>query len=278
MKPILVATDLSERADRAIERAFLLGSEHGAEVVVLTVLEEALAERLGADVTKATRDRLTSHVASLAVAHGVPHRVEVALGKPYREILAQAAQCNPELIVMGMHRENGLLDLFRGTTVARVARGGVWPVLLVRDHPDRPYQRALVAVDFSDASRRALQAVRRLAPAAERWLVHAYTVPFRGYIAVGADPGAVIASPEGRAADAEARREMAAFLESVGPEPNPPIVAEGGVLSVLHRARAEVKPDLIAVGRHGRPGLLHAILGSVAEELLRDPPCDLLVA
>lgn len=278
MKPILVTTDLSERSDRAIERAFLMAADTGSEVVVLSVIEGGFAERLGGDITASVRDRLGSHIAALAVAQGISRRIEVAAGKPYQEILRLAAQIDPAVIVMGMHRENGILDLFRGTTVARVTKGGVWPVLVVRDHPDRAYLRALVGIDFSDASRRALRAVRMLAPSASRTLVHAYTVPFQGYIAVGGEPGAILATPEGREVDAEARREMKAFLDSEGGEPNPPVIAEGGFLSVLHRARAELKPDLIALGQHSRSGLFHALIGSAAEELLRDPPCDLLVA
>jgi nucleotide-binding universal stress UspA family protein len=279
VKPILVTTDLSERSDRAIERAFLLAGPTGAEVVVLSVVDDGLAAgQGGADMVAAVRDRLASHIAALAVARDVTHRIEIGQGQAYREILRVAAAIDPAVIVMGLHRETMVLDLLRGTTVARVTRGGVWPVLIVRDHPDRAYVRAIVAVDFSDAARRALRAARMLAPHAERTLLHAYTIPFQGYIAVGGEPGAILSSPEGRAADAEARRDMAAFMAEMGPEPNPPVIAEGGFLAVLHRARAELKPDLVALGQHSRSGLFRALIGSAAEELLRDPPCDLLIA
>jgi nucleotide-binding universal stress UspA family protein len=43
--------------------------------------------------------------------------------------------------------------------------------------------------------------------------------------------------------------------------------------------RAEVerlRPDLLIVGTHGRTGVPHAIIGSVAEDLLSAPPCDVM--
>jgi nucleotide-binding universal stress UspA family protein len=38
------------------------------------------------------------------------------------------------------------------------------------------------------------------------------------------------------------------------------------------------RSDLIAVGTHGRTGVAHALLGSVAEWVVRCAPCDVLVA
>jgi len=42
-------------------------------------------------------------------------------------------------------------------------------------------------------------------------------------------------------------------------------------------AVADIKPDLLAIGTHGRSGVARAMLGSVAASLLAAPPCDILV-
>lgn len=47
--------------------------------------------------------------------------------------------------------------------------------------------------------------------------------------------------------------------------------------SLLQEARGR-RAELIAVGTHGRRGLSHLILGSVAEEVMRSAPCSVLVA
>ncbi len=47
---------------------------------------------------------------------------------------------------------------------------------------------------------------------------------------------------------------------------------------ILHRVtRGRPRPDLLVVGTHGRSGLAHAIMGSVAERLVRTAPCPVLV-
>jgi len=40
---------------------------------------------------------------------------------------------------------------------------------------------------------------------------------------------------------------------------------------------AETKADLIVMGTHGRSGLAHALLGSVAERVVQHAPCPVLI-
>jgi nucleotide-binding universal stress UspA family protein len=46
---------------------------------------------------------------------------------------------------------------------------------------------------------------------------------------------------------------------------------------ILETAKTQ-KVDLIVVGTHGRTGLQHILLGSVAEKVVRLAPCPVLVA
>lgn len=48
-------------------------------------------------------------------------------------------------------------------------------------------------------------------------------------------------------------------------------------LKILNEANRR-QADLLAVGTHGRSGLSHAMLGSVAEWVIRPAECDVLVA
>ena len=54
------------------------------------------------------------------------------------------------------------------------------------------------------------------------------------------------------------------------------VLAHGEVHQVLSREVERLKPDLLAMGTHGRTGIAHAFLGSIAEDLLGRPPCDAL--
>ena len=42
------------------------------------------------------------------------------------------------------------------------------------------------------------------------------------------------------------------------------------------RMLIEAKPDLVVIGTHARGGIGHALLGSVAECVLVEAPCDVL--
>ncbi|HVY49740.1 MAG TPA: universal stress protein [Minicystis sp.] len=55
------------------------------------------------------------------------------------------------------------------------------------------------------------------------------------------------------------------------------VVAESGepVRAILEAAAAE-RVDLLVIGTHGRSGRLHALVGSVAESVVRNAPCPVL--
>jgi nucleotide-binding universal stress UspA family protein len=55
-----------------------------------------------------------------------------------------------------------------------------------------------------------------------------------------------------------------------------PAVEHGWPEDVILRAVERDKPDLVVIGTHARGGLGHAVLGSVAEWVLVEAPCDVL--
>lgn len=70
-------------------------------------------------------------------------------------------------------------------------------------------------------------------------------------------------------------------LESVRPS-NPAIAVEhvlleGDPAAEIVAYAARTKPDVIVLGTHGRSGVDRLLMGSVAERVLRDAPCSVLV-
>ncbi|MEP9411566.1 MAG: universal stress protein [Candidatus Brocadia sp.] len=54
------------------------------------------------------------------------------------------------------------------------------------------------------------------------------------------------------------------------------IIIQGVPFAEIIKASRDYKIDLIVIGTHGRTGLSHAIMGSVAEKVVRKAPCPVL--
>lgn len=277
MKSILMATDLSARSDRALDRAVRLAHDHGADLTVVHVVDEDLPASLADAQEAAAKQAVRQHTNALTAGDGPQISIEVVFGRAYVDILDMSEKVGAELIVLGVHREETVKDMFRGTTAERVIRAGNTPVLLVKDRVGGPYQRIMVGVDFSVYSRRAVEFAIKFVPSGEFHLVHAYDVPFKGFLHGHGTRQEVSKQHEVQFQEM-IEEEIAAFLSTI--EAKAPklerIMRQGLVRDVIHRQVDELKPDLLVVGTHGRTGVAHAFLGSIAENLLSDPPCDVL--
>jgi nucleotide-binding universal stress UspA family protein len=139
------------------------------------------------------------------------------------------------------------------------------------------WKRICCAVDFSEPSRVALETAAGLAKAAGATLalVHAYAVP--------APVGDFLVTPKdlGTLASGEAERTMRRWQEEaerrVGGPVKTAVVAGDPASEIIRFARAEAA-DLVVVGTHGRTGLKRLVIGSVAERVVREAPCPVLVA
>lgn len=274
ISPILVATDLSHRSDRAVQRAFALGRQTGARVIAFAAVDDAMPEELTADLHRRTSELLKRHVSSLA--DGVDHETRTVVGDPTEEILRVVADVDPGLLIMGLHRPRGFLDNLRDTTMQRIVRRTGHPVLLVRDLHHHDYRKIVAATDFSPAATHAISLAAQIAPDARITPVHALQIPFSGMLGYTPDGRSELEAAfikETRQSDA-AWRAAETLPEQLG---ETRIVAGSGY-AVINRTVAEEKAELVCVGAHSRAGAALTILGSLATDLMRTPPCDLLIA
>ncbi|MGE8642577.1 MAG: universal stress protein, partial [Achromobacter sp.] len=225
--PILLATDLSARGDRALDRALQLTKALNTKLIVLHVME---SHSTSARLTTPVWRRLSSDHKALAerelaedlAAADVPSEVVVVSGDPLSHIMETADSFGCSLIVTGTARDETLGRLLLGTTVEKLARQARQPVLVVKTRPRKPYHDVLVATDFSPGSRQALRAALRLVPDANLTLFHAYDVPFQGKTV----PDDAITRSFYKGAEQSAREFTADTPELAGLTPN--IVLEPG--------------------------------------------------
>ncbi len=140
-----------------------------------------------------------------------------------------------------------------------------------------PWKKILCPVDFSDPARAAMRAAAELCAQfdGDLTLFHAYQLP--GYTL---PEGSVVASPkmlQDLADQAEAHLlEWQRLAQGMGAPRVTTAKAIGDpALEVVQLAR-DGAFDLIVVGTHGRTGLRHALLGSVAERVVRRAGCPVL--
>jgi len=130
------------------------------------------------------------------------------------------------------------------------------------------FQKLLVATDFSESSQQALELALQLAEkfSSELTLVHSWEAPDYSYAAGLYVPVDLIAPIE-RAAAARLE-EATAQLKTRFPAAKS-LLRAGVAWEQVLAAATESKADLIVMGTHGRQGLERALLGSVAEKVVR---------
>ncbi len=140
------------------------------------------------------------------------------------------------------------------------------------------YRNLLCPVDFSHSSELALRNAAALAKSMGASLVvlHVYELPSHLLPPYGfAIAPELLESARAQAREAlERNREQAERL--VGAPVAAVLVDDTPWHGVVEYARAH-GTDLVVVGTHGRTGVRHALLGSVAERVVRHAPCAVLV-
>jgi len=132
-----------------------------------------------------------------------------------------------------------------------------------------PFRRILVPIDFTEVSAHALDWAIELAASvgASVTVLHSYAIPVVGY-----PDGALIPTPQvvtGLAEAAQKALETAVAGHRRGSVPLETVLREGEAWEVIVSVADDLDADLIVVGTHGRHGLARALLGSVAEHVVR---------
>ena len=131
---LLVATDLTERSQRAFERAIELKSQAGATPLSHCFMPSSPASfrAIGEERYADAEDFLRDQIAALPEEKRAGVACDIRVGEPFTTIIDEAHRRNAELIVLGQPAKGGLKELFVGTTTERVVRYSDLPVLVVK--------------------------------------------------------------------------------------------------------------------------------------------------
>lgn len=135
---ILVATDGSDTATEAADHAIELARGFDATLYGIAVLESrteydnAIVDPEEVDRRRSERaETALERVAESARAAGIAVETTVRSGVPHEEILAYAAECDADAIVLGARGRSSFRRTLLGSTADRVVRTADRPVLIV---------------------------------------------------------------------------------------------------------------------------------------------------
>jgi nucleotide-binding universal stress UspA family protein len=140
-------------------------------------------------------------------------------------------------------------------------------------------KRILVATDFSEPADAALTYGRALARTFDATLHVLHVVGTVSYAVYGAEGFAMSVPALRQEVEDEARKQLDNLLVDNDERPLPTrrmlITSDAPALAIVEYARQH-DIDLIVTGTHGRGGVAHLLLGSVAERVVRIAPCPVL--
>jgi nucleotide-binding universal stress UspA family protein len=277
MQRVLVATDFSPHADRALAHALELVKLFDAELEVFTsayvppqalaALALGMAPGLVDDVRREAAQRLDALAGTLR-ARGLRASGSSSTEEPSTAICERAAAIGADLVALGTRGHTGLAHVVFGSVAERVAQTAPCAVLTAHadSPPPAPYRCVLVPTDFSPDSNAAAAWARELVSrtGGKLVLLHAYDLP--QLVLTGSALAA--ASVEKALADSARERlaELRATLSGVQVET---VISAARPDPAIFESAERVHADLIVLGTRGRTGLAHVVLGSTAERIIR---------
>ncbi len=284
IQKILVPIDGSELSERVFPWVRYLAKGLNSEVTLFRSFEpphaiyfmpelivpspEMLSEENIANQVLAYLDRKVNQLSELQV------NTHLACGEAGDEILKHSQEF--DLIVMASHGRGGLGRWLLGSVATKVVRASSKPVFVVSGkrlaETERTPEigRILVALDGSELAEKALDRAVKLASAFSAELILYQSVSI-----------AEIAHPAVIEINQRELSEAQSYLDGLKSKHEPLVTHT--IIHEAHPARgivdvaADRNADIVVMGSHGRSGINRWLLGSVAESVIQNAPCPILI-
>lgn len=294
MERILLATDFSSGATRALAYASFLASAWNNHLDLLHVIPLwPDVDLLGAfDHVRLAHIRQEIEVkleglASHMKRTGVRAQVHQEEGIPSERIVAVAGTLKADLVVVGSHGHSGLEHVLLGSTAERVVKGASCPVLTVRPlHLSRNemsprastdtvrMRHILLATDLSESSLPAVDCALQMGRKFHASVTILHVMEWRS-LGVSFSMSAFAGWEKLRESIETRLLDMTERFKAEGSTARC-LIKEGSPADVILEVAQEQACDMIVMGTHGRRGVSRLLLGSVAEAVLRRADCPVL--
>jgi len=174
MNKILVLTDFSDEADKALEVAATIAKLTSASIDFLNVVEPIQSD--GVAMSGGNDSHMENLFTLKLMEHNqkeVNHRAHksiymdittvgvVRTGETFSEIQKYVEEHKIELIIMGSKGSSGLKEVFIGSTAERVSRFSQCPVLIIKDEvPEFKIENIVFATNAESGVREAIKTLK----------------------------------------------------------------------------------------------------------------------
>lgn len=287
-KKILCPVDFSEGSSVALRYAVRLANESDADLVLahswyVPPMMFAGEPTFSPDLFQVmSEDAKKGLEVSLQEAKGLGARrvsSKLLTGAPWYEVVEMLdADSSFDLVVMGTHGRTGMSRVLLGSVAEKIVRHAPCSVLCVRpDATAKQFTHVLCPIDFSEASQFAVDMAVDLARpwGAGITLLHVTEVP----VAYSREPVPLAFMRDLEKRSAELLEKAAVSLRE---KVSVPIATRSRIgrpgKEIVDTLDGDKSYDLVSVGSHGRTGIRRALLGSVAEKVVRHSRCPVMVA
>lgn len=284
MKTVLVGDDLGDGGAEALRQGHALAQRHAARLHVCHAIPQLgpIEGLLGTldDTSRIEIGRAEAHarIAMAARVERITQRADVPIhvvtGSPHAAVLDTAEEIEADCVVVAVSgRPTTLQNLVLGSSAAQIVRHAHCTVLVARPGESN---KVLVATDLSDMALPAVEQAIREAEKRAANLVVAHVLDLAHPVLSSLDPAVVIDEESAAALHASTRETLAAALGRFGGNAEV-VVVEGKPRRAIVELAKSTNAGLVVVGTHGRTGLARVALGSVAEAVVKNAPCSVMV-
>lgn len=266
MKNILVPTDFSDQATYALNFAAQIARQSGASVTLLNVIEQpgssfnTMGQVSGTEtdniyvleLMKAMKKKMHETATHPDFAD-LELKTVIHVGHTFHTISREISERDVDLIVMGSKGASGVEEVLIGSNTEKVVRLSKAPVITVKSPVQADSIKNIVfATDLTDNYPRVTREIVKL----QKML--------------GATLHIVkVNTPSNFQSDREIKVVMKEFAEKNNLADYTlniysDTVEEDGIIYFAD----DINADMIALGTHGRTGLMHLLSGSVAEDVV----------
>jgi len=278
LEKILVPLTLEENRNSHLETAVTLAKTFKSQLIIIHVLpEEAKHKSINQYVLKQVEKDLDDIEKNLHIEDGTTKRI-IEYGNTFDRIINTAEDEDVNLILFSnfIEQQNGKYSM--DVVAEKLVRKSIKPVWMVKEGEKAFPNAMLCTVDYSDASRRALNNAIKIARTFKKRL---YILNVMKPIENNFSPRYVINFAK---ENEKAARENKILLEE--------FLAEFDFTDVDYEAKVEKgEPaneilsfvsrkniDLLFMGATGKTFLQRVLLGSVTEKLIRELPCSMVIS